>query len=73
MDRFAALFAETMPPDADAIDAELGLTRDDVERLPHEVGELREVDEDGAVALYERRGFEVVGERLGFLLMRKPV
>ncbi|MGZ4339130.1 MAG: GNAT family N-acetyltransferase [Gaiellaceae bacterium] len=131
MDRFAELWAETMPADAERIYAELGLTADEVARLPHEVGELREVEEDGATAgyvwlelrertlhvhalllepqfrgrgigghilagledefrgrvdeielgvepgnapalrLYERAGFERVGERLGFLIMRK--
>jgi ribosomal protein S18 acetylase RimI-like enzyme len=120
-----------MPADAERIYAELGLTADEVARLPHEVGELREVEEDGATAgyvwlelrertlhmhalllepefrgrgiggrvlceleeefcdradeielgvepgnvpamrLYERGGFERVGERLGFLIMRK--
>jgi ribosomal protein S18 acetylase RimI-like enzyme len=131
MDRFAELWAETMPADADRIYAELGLTPERVAELPHEIGELREVEEDGAVAgyawielrertlhvhalllepefrghgiggrvlseledefrgrieeielgvepgnvpalrLYERAGFERVGERLGFLIMRK--
>jgi ribosomal protein S18 acetylase RimI-like enzyme len=131
MDRFAELWAETMPADAGRIYTELELTADDVARLPHEVGELREVEEDGATAgyvwlelrertlhvhalllepefrgrgiggrvlyeleeefrdraddvelgvepgnapalrLYERAGFVRVGERLGFLIMRK--
>jgi ribosomal protein S18 acetylase RimI-like enzyme len=131
MDRFAELWAETMPADAERIYTELELTADDVARLPHEVGELREVEEDGATAgyvwlelrertlhvhalllepefrgrgiggrvlyeleeefrdraddvelgvepgnapalrLYERAGFVRVGERLGFLIMRK--
>jgi ribosomal protein S18 acetylase RimI-like enzyme len=131
MDRFAELWAETMPADADRIYAELGLTPERVAELPHEIGELREVEEDGAVAgyawielrertlhvhalllepefrgrgiggrvlseledefrgrieeielgvepgnapalrLYERAGFERVGERLGFRIMRK--
>ena len=131
MNRFAELWAETMPADAERIYAELGLTADEVARLPHEVGELREVEESGEVAgyvwielrerplhvhalllepqfrgrgvggrvlagleqefrgrideielgvepgnavalhLYERAGFERVGERLGFLIMRK--
>ena len=131
MDRFAELWAETMPADAERIYAELGLTADQVARLPREVGELREVEEDGEVAgyawielrertlhvhalllepefrgrgigarvlhgledefrghaneielgvepsnerarrLYERSGFEPVGERLGFLILRK--
>jgi ribosomal protein S18 acetylase RimI-like enzyme len=133
MHRFAELWAEAMPADAERLYTELGLTADEVARLPHEVGELREVDEDGAVAgylwielrgrtlhvhalllepefrgrgiggrvlselqdefrarideielgvepgnapalrLYERAGFERVGERLGFLIMRKRV
>ena len=133
MDRFAELWAETMPADAERIYVELGLTAEDVARLPHEVGELREVEEDGAVAgyawielrertlhvhalllepeyrgrgiggrvlreleeefrgradeielgvesgneparrLYERAGFERVGERLGFLILRKRI
>jgi ribosomal protein S18 acetylase RimI-like enzyme len=131
MDRFAELWAETMPAGAERIYAELGLTADEVARLPHEIGELREIEDDGAVAgyawielrertlhvhalllepqfrghgiggrvlseledefrgrideielgvepgnapalrLYERAGFERVGERLGFLIMRK--
>lgn len=131
MDRFAELWAETMPADAERIYAELGLNAEEVARLPHEIGELREVGEDGAVAgyawielrertlhvhalllepecrgrgiggrvlseledefrgradaielgvepgneparrLYERSGFERVGERLGFLILRK--
>jgi len=131
MDGFAELWAETMPTDAERIYAELGLTADEVARLPYEVGELREVEEDGEVAgyvwielrgrmlhvhallleprfrgrgiggrvlreleaefgnradevelgveqgnepaqrLYERSGFEPVGERLGFLILRK--
>jgi ribosomal protein S18 acetylase RimI-like enzyme len=133
MDRFAELWAETMPADAERIYAELGLTTDEVARLPHEVGELREVEENGTTAgyvwlelrkrtlhvhalllepefrgrgiggrilagledefrgridevelgvepgnapalrLYERAGFERAGERLGFLIMRKPL
>ena len=133
MDRFAELFAEAMPPDAERLYAELGLTPEQAARLPREVGELREVEEDGAVAgyvwlelrgrtlhvhalllepehrghglggrvlagleeefrgradevelgvepgnepalhLYERSGFERVGERLGFLIMRKSL
>ncbi len=131
MDRFAELFAEAMPVGAERIYAELGLTADELARLPHEVGELREVEESGEVAgyvwlelrertlhvhalllepqfrgrgiggralagledefrgrideielgvepgnapamrLYERTGFERVGERLGFMIMRK--
>jgi len=131
MDGFAELWAETMPTDAERIYAELGLTADEMARLPYEVGELREVEEDGDVAgyawielrgrtlhvhalllepefrgrgiggrvlreledefsnrvdevelgvepgnvpaqrLYERSGFVPVGERLGFLILRK--
>lgn len=131
MGRFAELWAEAMPADAEWIYAELGLTAEEVARLPHEVGELREVEEGSEVAgyvwielrertlhvhalllepqfrghgiggrvlagledefrgrigevelgvepgnapalrLYERAGFERVGERLGFLIMRK--
>ena len=131
--RFAELFAAFMPPDADEVYAELGFTPEEAARLPHEVGELRQVDEDGraagfvwlevrertlhvhallleeefrghglggrvlaeledelrgridevelgvlpdnerALSLYEKAGFERVGERLGFLIMRKPV
>jgi ribosomal protein S18 acetylase RimI-like enzyme len=52
MDRFAELWAETMPADAERIYAELGLTADEVARLPHELGELRTVEEDGATAGY---------------------
>jgi GNAT superfamily N-acetyltransferase len=50
MDRFAELWAETMPADAEPIYAELGLTADEVAQLPHEIGELRTVEEDGATA-----------------------
>jgi ribosomal protein S18 acetylase RimI-like enzyme len=131
MDRFAELFAEAMPPDAERVYAELGLTPERVAELPREVGEVRTVEEDGskagyvwlelrertlhvhallleeqfrgrgigsrilagledefrgrvdeielgvepgnaaAMRLYERTGFERVGERLGFLIMRK--
>lgn len=131
--RFAELFEEFMPPDADDVYAELGLTPEDAVRLPREVGELRELDLDGrvagyvwlevrertlhvhallleeeyrglglgarvlaeledglrgrvdevelgvlpdnepALALYEKAGFERAGERLGFLIMRKPL
>jgi GNAT superfamily N-acetyltransferase len=35
---------------AERIYAELGLTADEVARLPHEIGELRTVEEDGATA-----------------------
>ena len=133
MGRFAELWAETMPADAERIYAELGLTAEEVARLPYEVGELREVEDGGEVGgyvwielrdrtlhvhalllepqfrgrgiggrvlagleeefrgridemelgvepgnapalnLYERDGFERVGERLGFLIMRKRV
>jgi ribosomal protein S18 acetylase RimI-like enzyme len=126
-------FAELMPPDAERLYAELGLTLERVAELPREVGELRTVEEDGATAgyvwlelrertlhvhalllepgfrgrgiggrvlseledefreriddvelgvepgntpalhLYERAGFEPMGERLGFLIMRKPL
>jgi ribosomal protein S18 acetylase RimI-like enzyme len=129
--RFSELFAEFMPPDADSVYAELGLTPAEAARLPREVGELRQVEVDGlvvgyawielrermlhvhalllepeyrgvglgarvlaelerefddraddvelgalpdneqALALYEKAGFEQVGERLGFLIMRK--
>jgi ribosomal protein S18 acetylase RimI-like enzyme len=129
--RFSELFAEFMPPGADEIYAELGLAPEEAARLPREVGELRQLDEDGqvggyvwlelrertlhvhallleegfrgrgiggnvlaaleeefrgradevelgvepgnerALRLYERTGFERVGERLGFLIMRK--
>ena len=131
LSRFSQLFAESMPPDADELYAELGLTPEEAARLPREVGELRQVEEDSdvfgyvwvearertlhvhallleeefrgrglggfvlaaledefreavdavelgvepanrrALALYERTGFERVGERLGFLIMRK--
>ena len=131
--RFAELFAAFMPPRADEVYAELGFTPEEAARLPHEVGELRQVDEDGrtagfvwlevrertlhvhallleeefrghglggrvlakledelrgridevelgvlpdnerALSLYEKAGFERVGERLGFLIMRKRV
>lgn len=120
-----------MPAEAESVYAELGLTPERVAGLPHEVGELRTVEEDGVTAgyvwlelrertlhvhalllepefrgrgiggrvlagledefrgridevelgvepgntpalhLYERAGFEGVGERLGFLIMRK--
>jgi ribosomal protein S18 acetylase RimI-like enzyme len=129
--RFSELFAEFMPPDADAVYAELGLTPEEAARLPREVGELRQLELDGpvvgyvwielrertlhvhalllepeyrgvglgarvlaaledefgdragevelgvlpdndpALALYEKAGFDRVGERLGFLIMRK--
>jgi ribosomal protein S18 acetylase RimI-like enzyme len=52
MDRFAELWAETMPADAERIYAELGLTAEEVARLPYEIGELREIEEGGAVAGY---------------------
>jgi ribosomal protein S18 acetylase RimI-like enzyme len=48
--RFAELWAETMPADAERVYAELGLTAEEVARLPYEVGELRPVVEDGATA-----------------------
>lgn len=51
-DRFAELFAAFMPPDADEVYAELGLTPEEAARLPHEVGELRQLEEDGSVAGY---------------------
>jgi ribosomal protein S18 acetylase RimI-like enzyme len=74
--RFSELFAEFMPPDADSVYAELGLTPEEATRLPLEV-ELRQVelgvlpDNEQALGLYEKAGFERVGERLGFLIMRK--
>jgi ribosomal protein S18 acetylase RimI-like enzyme len=131
--RFAELFEKFMPPDADDVYAELGLTPEDAVRLPREVGELRQLDLGGrvagyvwlevrertlhvhallleeeyrglglgarvlaeledelrgrvdevelgvlpdnepALALYEKAGFERAGERLGFLIMRKPL
>ncbi|HXH97697.1 MAG TPA: GNAT family N-acetyltransferase [Gaiellaceae bacterium] len=131
--RFSELFAAFMPPDADSVYAELGLTPEEAARLPREVGELRQVELDGpvagyvwielrertlhvhalllepeyrgvglgarvlaeledefgeradevelgvlpdnaqALALYEKAGFERVGERLRFLIMRKPL
>jgi ribosomal protein S18 acetylase RimI-like enzyme len=131
--RFAELFAESMPPDAEAVYAELGLTPAEAARLPREVGELRQLGEGDevagylwlelrdrrlhvhallleerfrglghgtrvlagleeefrgridavelgvlpgnapALALYEKAGFERVGERLGFLILRKRV
>ena len=52
IDRFAELFAETMPPDADAIYAELGLTAGQAARLPLEIGDLRQIVEAGEVAGY---------------------
>jgi len=129
--RFAELFAAFMPPRANEVYAELELTLEEAARLPHEVGDLRQVSEGGSVAgyvwtelrertlhvhallledecrghglggrvlaalkdelrgridevelgvlpdneralaLYEKAGFEQVGERLGFLIMRK--
>ena len=132
-ERFVELFAEFMPPDSEAVYRELGLSPEEAAALPRSVGELRQVEEDGAVAgyawlelrdrtlhvhalllepefrgrglggvvlaelerefedrvdevelgvlpgnaralaLYEKAGFERVGERLGFLIMRKPV
>lgn len=131
--RFAELFAEFMPPEADSVYAELELTPEEAARLPREVGELRQVELDGVVAgyawielrertlhvhalllepeyrgvglgarllaeletefcdradvvelgvlpdnepalgLYEKAGFEQVGERLGFLIMKKAL
>ena len=52
IDRFAELFAETMPPNADEIYAELGLSPEEAARLPLQIGELRQVVEEGEVAGY---------------------
>ena len=131
--RFWTLFSASMPPDAGAVYEALGVTPEEAERLPREVGELRQVEEGDAVAgfawielrertlhvhalllepefrgrgfgglvlaaledelagridevelgvlpgneaarsLYERTGFVEVGERLGFVIMRKQV
>lgn len=122
-----------MPPDAGDVYAALGVTPEEAERLPQEVGELRQIEEGDAVAgfawvelrertlhihalllepeyrgrglggrvlaaledelagriddvelgvlpgneaargLYERTGFVEVGERLGFVIMRKRI
>jgi ribosomal protein S18 acetylase RimI-like enzyme len=51
-DRFAELFTEFMPPNADAVYAELGLTRQEAAELPLQIGELRQVIEEGEVAGY---------------------
>ena len=50
--RFAELFAESMPPNADEIYDELGLTTELAAKLPRTVGELRQIEEDGHVAGY---------------------
>lgn len=50
--RFAELFAESMPPETEAVYAQLGLTPERAERLPREVGELRQIEEGGQVAGY---------------------
>ena len=131
--RFWALFEESMPADAEGVYESLGVTPSEAERLPRDIGELRQVETDGDVAgfvwtevrertlhvhalllepgfrgrglgskvlsgleaelgdridevelgvlpgneraraLYERTGFEQVGERLGFLVMRKSL
>jgi len=52
IDRFAELFAETLPPNADELYAELGLSPEEAARLPLQIGELRQVVEDGEVAGY---------------------
>lgn len=52
VDRFVELFAESLPADADGIYAELGLTREEALRLPLQIGELRQVVEDGEIAGY---------------------
>ena len=49
--RFSELFAESMPPDAEVY-AELGLTAEQAARLPLQIGELRQVVDDGEVAGY---------------------
>jgi ribosomal protein S18 acetylase RimI-like enzyme len=51
-ERFAELFAESMPPDADRIYAELGLTQEEAARLPQQIGELRQIVEQGEVVGY---------------------
>ena len=131
--RFWALFVESMPADANGVYESLGVTPKEAERLPREIGELRQIETGGDVAgfawtevrgrtlhvhalllepefrgrglgaealsgvehafrgridevelgvlpgneraraLYERMGFEQVGERLGFLIMRTSV
>jgi ribosomal protein S18 acetylase RimI-like enzyme len=50
--RFWELFEESMPPDADGVYGSLGVTREEAERLPREVGELRQVEAGGEVAGY---------------------
>ena len=52
VDRFAELFAESLPAGADEIYAELGVTRQEALRLPLQIGELRQVVEEGEVAGY---------------------
>ena len=52
MDRFAELWAETMPADAERIYAELGLSAERVAALPREIGELRPLEEGDATAGY---------------------
>lgn len=51
-ERFLELFAEFMPPDAEAVYAEMGIRPEEVAALPRSVGELRQVEEDGRVAGY---------------------
>lgn len=51
-DRFSELFAEFMPANAEEVYAELGLTPQEAARLPQQLGELRQVVEDGEVAGY---------------------
>ncbi len=132
-ERFWSLFQESMSAGVDEFVAGLGISREEYERLPQEIGELRQIESDGETAGYlwlevrgrelhvhalllepehrgrglggraleslvdtytdevdvvelgvepdnaaartvdERAGFEYVGERLGFLIMRRDV
>jgi ribosomal protein S18 acetylase RimI-like enzyme len=49
-EEFWSLFQESLTASADEAAALLGLSREEYERLPHEVGELRQVEVGGAVA-----------------------
>lgn len=132
-DEFWSLFQQAMPADADEVVARLGIEPGEYERLPREIGELRQIQGDrdttgyvwlevrgrelhvhalllrpeyrglglggrvleslvktyrddvdvvelgvepsniAARTVYERAGFEYVGERLGFLIMRQSL
>ena len=48
--RFWELFQESMPPDADGVYESVGVTPEQAERLPREIGELRQIETGGDVA-----------------------